>query len=116
MKSQSIKRIYVKDKFRESMKKANGIIEYMQKELYLNRPLLKMVMDEDYSVDNAVEIFHGLNLSMNGAMGMIDKLTEPYVDDNETIVWQIRDKALAIYDEAREFYYEVQGRITELAK
>ena len=116
MKSQNIKRIYTMDEFKESVRKANNIIEYMQKELHLNRPLLKMVMDEEYGVDDAVEIFHGLNQSMNGAIGMIDKLTEPYVDDHETMVWQIRDKALAVYDEAREFYYEVQGRTIELDK
>lgn len=116
MKNQSFKHIYITDKFQEFVKKANGIIEYMQKELYLNRPLLKMVMDEEYVVDDAVEIFHGLNQSMNGAIGMIDKFTEPYVDDHESMVWQIRDKALAVYDEAKEFYYEVQGRTIELDK
>ena len=43
MDRQTIKYFYVVDKFQECKKKVNSIIDCMQKELHLNRSLLKLV-------------------------------------------------------------------------
>lgn len=113
MDRQTIKYFYVVDKFQECKKKVNCIIDCMQKELHLNRSLLKLVLDDEHSNEDVLAVFQGFNQSMNGAFGMVDKLTEPYLEEHEAEVWMMRDAALEVYDKAKELCYGVQGRIIE---
>lgn len=113
MDRQIIKYFYVVDKFQECKKKVNSIIDCMQKELHLNRSLLKLVMDDEHSNEDFLAVFQGFNQSMNGTISMVDKLTEPYVEEHEAEVWMMRYAALEVYDKAKELCYEVQGRIIE---
>lgn len=100
-------------KFREAKIKVKSIIEHMNKELQLNESLLKMMFYEQYDINDTLRMFMGFKVFINKALDSIVVLTNPYKDDYELEVFEIRESALEIYRKAERLILEIEK---ELAK
>lgn len=110
MGNQTIKCTKITDGFQECVESTKTLIEFMKQEIDNATPILKLTTSGDYAVENAEDIYQGFNRTINGALGILDEITEPYVQEHEDEIWLLRDAALALYNQAEQLFYESQGR------
>ena len=110
MENYIIKQIKVKDDFKECVENSRKLIEFMKQEIRFITPILEFVSIDEQAVENVEDLYHGFNRSINGALAILDEITEAYVDAYVDEIWLLRDEALELYDKAKQLFYESQGR------